>query len=82
MTVRMKGGFIESITKVKDLDLKEEGYASMNASGMYMCPGLIDCKPSTIIVKKMAAFDRDLRSYAHHRHTWTYCESPVLCKVE
>ena len=43
MTVKIKGGSVVSVSPTKLVDLQEEGWASVNAAGLYMCPGLIDC---------------------------------------
>ncbi|ORX37953.1 hypothetical protein BD324DRAFT_623941 [Kockovaella imperatae] len=43
MTVKIKDGNIISIAKSQTKDMQEDGYASVDASGLYMCPGLIDC---------------------------------------
>jgi hypothetical protein len=44
MTVKIKGGEMVYIGKAKNTDMQESGYSSIDASGLYMCPGLIDCK--------------------------------------
>jgi hypothetical protein len=43
MTVKIKSGKIVSIGKSVQGDLQEEGYTSIKADGLYLCPGLIDC---------------------------------------
>ena len=43
MTVKIKKGEIVSIAKSKMVDMQEDGYSSIDANGLYMCPGLIDC---------------------------------------
>lgn len=43
MTVKIKAGKIVSISKSLRMDMQEEGYSSLDAKGLYMCPGLIDC---------------------------------------
>ena len=44
MTVKIKDGSISSISKSSSADMQEEGFMSINAGGLYMCPGLIDCE--------------------------------------
>ena len=44
MTVKLKDGKIQSISKSLQTDLQEPGITSVNAKGLYMCPGLIDCE--------------------------------------
>ena len=44
MTVKIKGGKIASISKATKSDMQESGYSSVDAAGLYVCPGLIDCK--------------------------------------
>ena len=44
MTVKIKGGVIASIGRAKNLDMQESGYTSVDAGGLFMCPGLIDCE--------------------------------------
>ena len=43
MTVKIKGGTISSISKSLKSDFQEAGFASVDAKGLFMCPGLIDC---------------------------------------
>ncbi|WVQ85098.1 hypothetical protein IAT38_007262 [Cryptococcus sp. DSM 104549] len=42
MTVKIKGGKIQSISKAAFAHMQEDGWASVNAGGLYLCPGLID----------------------------------------
>ncbi|WVR06026.1 hypothetical protein IAU60_003054 [Kwoniella sp. DSM 27419] len=42
MTVKLSGGKIESIAKSSTKDLQDERYESINAQGLYLCPGLVD----------------------------------------
>ncbi len=44
MTVKLKLGKIESIGKSLRTDAQEAGYTSVDAKGLYMCPGLVDCR--------------------------------------
>ncbi len=44
MTIRIKGGEIVSISKAKNVDMQESGYSSIDCTGLYMFPGLIDCE--------------------------------------
>ena len=46
-TVKIRGGKIESIVKSSDIDLKDDGYSCVDARGLYMSPGLIDCERCT-----------------------------------
>ncbi|BEI79851.1 hypothetical protein CcaverHIS002_0103800 [Cutaneotrichosporon cavernicola] len=43
MTVRIRKGVVESVEKTKPSDMQEAGYSTIDAKGLYMCPGLIDC---------------------------------------
>jgi imidazolonepropionase-like amidohydrolase len=43
MTVKVAGGLFESIKKSKEIDMQEDGWVSVDARGLWMCPGLIDC---------------------------------------
>lgn len=45
-TVRIRKGLIESVSKTKDVDMQEAGYSTIDAKGLYLCPGLIDCEVS------------------------------------
>lgn len=49
MTVKIKAGKIVSIAKSQKSDLQEDGFTSVKADGLYICPGLIDCKPQYTI---------------------------------
>jgi imidazolonepropionase-like amidohydrolase len=42
-TVKIRDGKIEEISKSSDKDLQESGWSTVDAKGLYMCPGLIDC---------------------------------------
>ncbi|WRT64305.1 uncharacterized protein IL334_001237 [Kwoniella shivajii] len=42
MTVKIKSGKIESISKSAFAHMQEDGWESVNAEGLYLCPGLID----------------------------------------
>jgi len=44
MTIKTKGGKIVSISKSLKTDMQEEGWSSVDAEALYVCPGLIDCK--------------------------------------
>ena len=44
MTIKLKSGKIESISKSLAADMQEEGWMSVDARGLFVCPGLIDCK--------------------------------------
>jgi hypothetical protein len=44
MTVKIKNGIIESIEESNPLDMQESGWTSVDCKGLYMCPGLIDCR--------------------------------------
>ena len=44
MTVKIKDGTIASISKASSADMQEEGFMSVDAGGLFMCPGLIDCE--------------------------------------
>lgn len=44
MTVRIRKGVVESVEKTKHADMQEAGYSTINAKGLYICPGLIDCE--------------------------------------
>ena len=44
MTLKIKNGKITSIAKSSLADLQEANYTSFHMSGMYLCPGLIDCE--------------------------------------
>lgn len=44
MTVRIRAGVIQSVQKTKKADMQEAGYSTIDAKGLYMCPGLIDCE--------------------------------------
>ncbi len=44
MTVRIRKGVVESVEKTKQADMQEAGYSTINAKGLYICPGLIDCE--------------------------------------
>jgi adenine deaminase len=44
MTVKIKSGIISSISKSKEIHMQEDGWLSINAAGLYVCPGLIDCE--------------------------------------
>ena len=44
VTVKIKGGKIVSIGKSTLADLQEPGFTSFHMSGLYICPGLIDCE--------------------------------------
>ncbi len=50
-TVKIRKGEIASITKSKDADMQESGYTSIDCSGLYMCPGLIDCQWSIPLLR-------------------------------
>ncbi|ORY34946.1 hypothetical protein BCR39DRAFT_515732 [Naematelia encephala] len=43
MTVKIKAGKIVSITSSQYADMQEDGWTSVAAEGLYICPGLIDC---------------------------------------
>lgn len=44
MTVRIRKGMVESVEKTRDADMQEAGYSTIDAKGLYICPGLVDCK--------------------------------------
>ena len=44
MTVKISKGLILSIDKTKPVDMQEDGWTSVDCKGLYMCPGLIDCR--------------------------------------
>ena len=44
MTVKTSKGLIISIDRSKPVDMQEDGWTSVDCKGLYMCPGLIDCK--------------------------------------
>jgi imidazolonepropionase-like amidohydrolase len=44
MTVKIKGGKVVSLGKSSATDMQEDGYTSVKAEGLYLCPGLIDCE--------------------------------------
>jgi len=44
MTVKVSKGIIDSIEKSRPVDMQENGWTSVDCKGLYMCPGLIDCK--------------------------------------
>lgn len=49
MTIKLKAGKIVNISKSLKSDMQEEGWLSINAGGLYVSPGLIDCaSPSHI----------------------------------
>lgn len=54
MTVKIKDGKIASISKASALHMQEEGWASTNATGLYMCPGLIDCESRSRLLSALA----------------------------
>ena len=43
-TVKIRSGLIEEIRESRKGDLQDEGWTSIDARGLYMCPGLIDCE--------------------------------------
>lgn len=43
MTVKIKDGKISSISQTKGGDLQASEWETVDASGLFMCPGLIDC---------------------------------------
>lgn len=43
MTVRIRKGLVESVEKTKAADMQEVGYSTIDAKGLYICPGLVDC---------------------------------------
>jgi N-acyl-D-aspartate/D-glutamate deacylase len=45
-TVKIAKGVFVSIEKSKNVDMQEDGWVSVDARGLYMCPGLIDCESS------------------------------------
>jgi hypothetical protein len=44
MTVKIKSGIFDSIKKAKPVDMQEEGWLSVDARGLWMSPGLIECQ--------------------------------------
>jgi imidazolonepropionase-like amidohydrolase len=46
MTVKISQGLIQEIRKTSTSkgDTLEEGWVRIDAGGMYLCPGLIDCE--------------------------------------
>ncbi|CAD6566169.1 MAG: hypothetical protein TREMPRED_002296 [Tremellales sp. Tagirdzhanova-0007] len=42
-TVKIRSGLIVDITDSQESDLHEEDWTCIDARGLYMCPGLIDC---------------------------------------
>lgn len=44
MTVKIKAGKVVSLGKSSATDMQENGYTSVKAEGLYLCPGLIDCE--------------------------------------
>jgi imidazolonepropionase-like amidohydrolase len=44
MTLKIKNGEIFSVKKAKGVDMQEDGWVSVDASGLFVCPGLIDCE--------------------------------------
>ena len=44
-TVKIRSGLIVDITDSQESDLHEEDWTCIDARGLYMCPGLIDCEP-------------------------------------
>jgi len=59
MTVKIKGGLIVSVSKTNKADMQEVGYATIDGKGLFMCPGLIDCK-------FYWTYRTDSRPHAHH----------------
>jgi imidazolonepropionase-like amidohydrolase len=43
-TVRIRKGLIEDVSKSRSEDMQEAGYSTIDARGLFMCPGLIDCE--------------------------------------
>ena len=43
-TVKIKGGVITSVSTSMQYDLQEANFTTVDAKGLYMCPGLIDCE--------------------------------------
>jgi N-acyl-D-aspartate/D-glutamate deacylase len=75
MTVKIKDGKIASISKASALHMQEEGWASTNATGLYMCPGLIDCESRS----SSAICVRSLLSRSHTCHSGTRRDGEYPC---
>lgn len=43
-TVKLRDGKILSMGRSRAADAQDEGWTVVDAEGLYMCPGLIDCK--------------------------------------
>lgn len=43
-TVKLEAGKFTSISKTQAADAQASGWIVVDAKGLYMCPGLIDCK--------------------------------------
>lgn len=77
MTVKISKGLIGSIEKAKPVDMQEDGWTSVDCKGLYMCPGLIDCKSVTMHIAYV-------RSRSYHRIctlllSGRLCARPLMC---
>lgn len=47
-TVKIESGKITSISTSQIADMQAEGWHVVDAKGLYMCPGLIDCESTRL----------------------------------